>query len=179
MTWQQPQQQPRRAPGMPPQTPPQWQQGAPPRDYRPTQPQFRPPSPPVRPASPPPLRRKPNRRLRVIAWTSCGILALIVLLVVIGNHGSGSPSASASTATAPTAYTQAITTMTGYCTQDAAQLEAMVSSVQSIEAKGGVTESLTSIATHLATATSANGKDRMSCVQEFAAYATLRTGGAS
>jgi hypothetical protein len=67
--------------------------------------------------------------------------------------------------------------MAPYCTQDATQLAAMVDATRGIEIKNGIKdESDTQLAEHLVTVVKANGSHRMSCVDEFAAYVTLREG---
>jgi hypothetical protein len=70
--------------------------------------------------------------------------------------------------------------MTAYCTQDAAQLAAMVGATHGLEVKAGITdESATEFAQNLLTLVKANGTTPVSCVQEFAAYLTLREFGKS
>lgn len=66
--------------------------------------------------------------------------------------------------------------MTAYCTQDATQLASMVSATHGLEVKAGITdETEAQLAGHLLTVVKAN-KAPVSCVQEFAAYVTLREG---
>jgi hypothetical protein len=66
--------------------------------------------------------------------------------------------------------------MTQYCTQNSAQLEAMVAKVHQLEVQRGATgETITQLAGHLLTVVTAY-KSRVSCVDPFAAYLTLRTG---
>lgn len=104
---------------------------------------------------------------------AAGLATSALLLAACGS--SPAPSAAAAP---PAAYARAISALTAHCTQDAAQLDAMVRATRSIEVKAGVTdESLTSLARHLATVTAAYGKHRVSCVDPFAAYATMRTSG--
>ena len=99
--------------------------------------------------------------------------ALCAGILTTAACGSSTPAPAAP----PSAYQKAITSMTAHCTQDAAQLQAMVASVRSIEVKAGVTdESLTAVAGHLATVVSGY-KSPVSCTDPFAAYATMRTGG--
>jgi len=96
---------------------------------------------------------------------------------ILAATACGSSSPAPAPASPPSAYQKAITSMTAHCTQDAAQLQAMVASVRGIEAKAGVTdENLTAIAGHLATVVAAY-KTPVSCTDPFAAYATMRTGG--
>ncbi len=67
--------------------------------------------------------------------------------------------------------------MTTYCTQDPAQLSAMVAKVHQLEASNGIhDETMTHLAGHLLTVVSAY-KSRVSCVDPFGAYLTLREGG--
>ena len=103
--------------------------------------------------------------------------ALCAGLIAAAAACGSSPAAPAAAPPPSTAYQKAITSMTAHCTQDAAQLGAMVASVRSIEVKAGVTdESLTAVAGHLATVVSGY-KSPVSCTDPFAAYATMRTGG--
>lgn len=90
-----------------------------------------------------------------------------------------SPGASAPVAppSLPAAEQAAVTGMTAYCTQDAGQLASMVSAMHGLEVKAGIKdETEPQLAGHLLTVVKAN-KTRTSCVQEFAAYVTLREGG--
>lgn len=67
--------------------------------------------------------------------------------------------------------------MTAYCTQNAAQLNAMVAEVHHLEVTNGVhDENMTQLAGHLLTVVSAY-KSRVNCADPFGAYVTLRTGG--
>jgi hypothetical protein len=97
--------------------------------------------------------------------------------VAVAACGTASPAPASSPA--PAAYTRAITAMTVHCTQDAAQLGNMVTAVRDEEVKNGVTgETLTQLAGNLETVVAAY-KTRVSCVQPFAAYLTMREGGGS
>jgi uncharacterized protein YceK len=76
-----------------------------------------------------------------------------------------------------TAYQRDIDAMTKYCTQNAAQLDSMVGAVHKIEVTHGITdETMTQLAGHLLTAVSGNAS-RLSCIDLFGAYVTLREGG--
>jgi hypothetical protein len=71
------------------------------------------PQPPQSPYPPPrygapPRRRKPHRGLRIFAWSSVAILALIVLIIALSpKNGSGTPPAAASSSAPPAASQQA------------------------------------------------------------------------
>ena len=110
------------------------------------------------------------------AQVTLGVMLLFTGLLLLAGawwlHSARSDTASPA---APSAYNQAITTMTRNCTQGAAQLGHMVAADQATEATEGISQSLASIAVHLATVTAANDV-RMSCAPEFAAYAMLRPG---
>jgi len=75
------------------------------------------------------------------------------------------------------AYQRDITAMTAHCTQNPAQLSAMVAKVHQLEVSNGIhDETMTQLAGHLLTAVSAY-KSRVSCADPFGAYLTLREGG--
>jgi hypothetical protein len=144
----------------------------------PSHPQFLPPVPPQ------------DRQPRRDPWpvNSDRQTGLAVLLIFVGlfcgigawwlHSAHDRTSASAAPSPAMVAgYTQAITTMTRYCTQDSVQLENMLTVTYNAEVKAGITdESLSQLAGNLASVVAANGTP-MSCAQEFAAYATLETAG--
>jgi hypothetical protein len=145
----------------------------------PSQPQSLPAAPPQCPE---------GRRPRRDSWPinsdrQTGIAVLLIFVGLFCGIGawwlhSAHDRSSASAAPSPAlvaGYTQAITTMTQYCTQDAVQLENMLAATHNIEVKAGVTdESLTQLAGNLASVVAANSRP-VSCGQEFAAYATLRS----
>ena len=102
-------------------------------------------------------------------------LVLAAATLALAACSSASPGAAASPPV-PAAEQAAITAMTSYCTQDAAQLASMVSATHGLEVKAGIKdETEAQLAGHLLTAVKAN-KTRISCVDEFAAYVTLREG---
>lgn len=104
------------------------------------------------------------------------VLAAASTILLAAACGSSAASASAPSAL-PAAAQSAITAMTAHCTQDAAQLAAMVTETHQLEVRDGVTdESVTALAGHLATVVAAY-KSRVSCVSPFADYLTLREGG--
>src|SRR5262249_36386599 len=71
------------------------------------------------------------------------------------------------------AYQREIKAMTPYCTQDAAQLSAMITKIHQLEAAVGLDdETITQLAGHLLAVVSAY-KSRVSCVDPFAAYLTM------
>jgi hypothetical protein len=75
------------------------------------------------------------------------------------------------------AYQRDITDMTAYCTQDPAQLSAMVAKVHQLEVSNGIHgETMTQLAGHLLTAVSAY-TSRVDCADPFGAYLTLREEG--
>jgi hypothetical protein len=136
------------------------------------QPEVPPPYPVL--VRPGPLRQPhfsptgPSPRTQV----ALGVILLFTgLLLLVGAWWLHSARSDTASPAAPSAYNGAITAMTRNCTQDAAQLGNMVAADQATEAKEGVSQSLASIAVHLATVTAANDV-RMSCALEFAAYAT-------
>jgi hypothetical protein len=139
------------------------------------QPQFLPVTLPA-PRSAAPARGAGPSGAAADAQVALGVVLLFAgLLLLVGAWWLHSARSDTASPAAPSGYDQAVTSMTRNCTQDAAQLGDMISADQATEAKEGVSESLTSIALHLATVTTANPV-RMSCTPEFAAYATLRTG---
>ena len=97
MTGWQPQNDPRRPASQPPATPPQWGQDAPPRQYRPPQPQFQPEpqQPPYQQpqyAPQPPQQPRGSRK----GWAFLGyggLGALAVLIAILASHSS-TPSSS-------------------------------------------------------------------------------------
>ena len=104
--------------------------------------------------------------------------ALIVIAAAAAVAGCASSASTTPTATsAPaSAYQRDITAMTRYCTQNPAQLDAMVAKVHQLEIQDGIDdETTTQLAGHLLTAVSAY-QSRVSCVDTFAAYLTLRQG---
>jgi hypothetical protein len=132
--------------------------------------------PPPRTAAPPSWPMPAQRADAADPQVALGLVLLFTgLFLLVGAWWLHSARSDTASPAAPSAYARAITSMTWNCTQDAAQLGHMVSADQATEAKEGISESMTSIARHLATVSTAN-RVRMSCVPEFAAYATLRTG---
>jgi len=102
------------------------------------------------------------------------IAAASLALAACGSSAAAAPA----TPAIPAAEQQAITAMTAHCTQDAAQLASMVTATHQLEVKAGVTgESVTALAQHLATVVAAYGSKKVSCVDPFASYLTLREGG--
>lgn len=102
------------------------------------------------------------------------VLAPAAIAVAACSSGAPAPAASPSL---PAAEQAAITSMTAYCTQDAGQLAAMLSATHGLEVKAGIKdETEAQLAGHLLKVVQAN-KSRVSCVQEFAAYVTMREGG--
>ena len=101
------------------------------------------------------------------------LIALPVAALALAGCGSaaGSPAPSL-----PAAEQAAITAMAPYCTQGPAQLASMVSATHQLEVKAGIKdETETQLAQHLVTVVKANASP-ISCVDEFAAYLTLREG---
>jgi len=174
-----PYQQPRSGPFAHPQQEPSWSRAA--HSRHPSQPQFWPPAAPQGPQE-----RQPRRDpWPVNSDRQTGIAVLLIFVGLFCGIGawwvhSVHDRASASAVPSPAmvaGYTQAITTMTRYCTQDAAQLESMLTATHNVEVRAGVTdESLTQLAGNLASVVAANGRP-VSCVPEFAAYASLQTAG--
>jgi len=77
----------------------------------------------------------------------------------------------------PAAEQRAIASMAGHCTQDPAQLAAMIGETRKLEVQAGITDETTvQLAQHLATVVAAYPKP-VSCTDAFAAYVTLREGG--
>lgn len=104
--------------------------------------------------------------------------ALIASASIIAVSACGSSASPSAAAALPAAEQQAITSMTAHCTQDAAQLASMVAATSQLEVKAGITgESVTALAQHLATVVAAYGSKKVSCVDPFASYLTLREGG--
>lgn len=103
------------------------------------------------------------------------LMVPVVLLAAVAVAGCSSPAAAAPPAQSPLEKDTAA--MAGHCTQNAAQLGSMVAAVHQQEVKNGITgESETQLAGHLLRVVEAN-KGRVSCVDEFAAYLTMREGG--
>jgi hypothetical protein len=103
--------------------------------------------------------------------------AALAAAAAVALAGCGSSASSFAAPAMPAAEQQAITAMTAHCTQDAAQLAAMVTATHSLEVKAGITdESATALAGHLATVAAAYGAKKVSCVDPFAAYLTEREG---
>lgn len=110
-----------------------------------------------------------NRTLASVA--SAAVLSLAAT-------ACGSSAATSAAPAIPAAEQQAITAMTAHCTQNAAELAAMVTETHQLEVKAGVTgESVTALAQHLSTVVAAYGSKKVSCVDPFASYLTLREGG--
>ncbi len=104
--------------------------------------------------------------------------ALIVVAAAVAVTGCANSASTTTTASSapPSAYQQDITALTRYCTQDPAQLDAMVAKVHQLEIQDGIDdETMTQLAGHLLTAVSVY-ESRVSCIDTFAAYLTLRQG---
>jgi hypothetical protein len=104
--------------------------------------------------------------------------AVPVLSVVTACSASApQPPAPAASSAPPSAYQRDISAMTAYCTQDTAQLSAMVVKVHQLEVSDGIRdETMTQLAGHLLTVVSAY-KSRVPCADPFGAYLTLRESG--
>lgn len=140
------------------------------------QPGFSPSGPSPRAAAPLSWPMPAQRPSGADTQVTLGVVLLFTgLFLLVGAWWLHSARSDTASPAAPSAYSRAITTMTRNCTQDAAQLGNMVAADQATEAKEGISQSLASIAVHLATVTAANDV-RMSCAPEFASYATLRPG---
>lgn len=108
---------------------------------------------------------------------TCAVVLTSPILTSCASVGAGLGSAVASGSPMDAAYQRDISAMTRYCTQNAEQLESMVSEVHKLELVHGITtESVTELAHNLLTIVSAY-KTRVSCADPFGAYVTLRTGG--
>jgi len=102
-------------------------------------------------------------------------IALPAAALAVAACSSGYPAAAPSPSL-PAAEQAAITAMAPYCTQGPAQLASMVSATHGLEVKAGIKdETEAQLAGHLLAVVKAN-KAPVSCVDEFAAYLTLREG---